>query len=294
MKRVVFLLIISAAFTSACTSTKWVRTTVAEQYTFNVTLEQQQEKGIVIQQKYAHPYEIDISDLEKLMGDLKYIEKSGLMRTEKQSPVFQAVEIDRLAPVLALTLAKADASQRIRFTSFNQGDFLIFSVSRKTEGVIFIEPAGRLNIAFNYINSNRQPSETTAINPNYSSVDPLKIKTSDTTVSATAPFAELHKFETGKQAPMWVVADLEKLKESISPATVPIVKATEEVTPAVAPKVEIKDTPVEKTVPDQASEDLLKEDIKKKLKYLKELLDEGLISEKDYTVKKMELLDKIK
>jgi hypothetical protein len=39
---------------------------------------------------------------------------------------------------------------------------------------------------------------------------------------------------------------------------------------------------------------MLKEDIKNKLKYLKELLDEGLISEKDYTVKKMELLDKIK
>ena len=152
MKRIAVLLIICAAFTSACTSTKWVRTTVAEQYTFNVTLEQQQEKGIFIQQKYAHPYEIDISDLEKLMGDLKYIEKSGLMRKEKLGPVFQPVEIDRLAPVLALTLAKADTNQRIRFTSFNQGDFLIFSVSRKTEGVIFIGPAGRLNIAFNFIN----------------------------------------------------------------------------------------------------------------------------------------------
>jgi len=39
---------------------------------------------------------------------------------------------------------------------------------------------------------------------------------------------------------------------------------------------------------------VLKEEIRNKLKYLKELFDEGLISEKDYTVKKMELLDKIK
>src|SRR5512145_3092343 len=170
MKRIAFLFIISAAFFSACTNTKWVRTTVAERYDFNVTLEQQQEKGTVIQKKFAHPYEIDLSDLEKLMGDLKYIEKSGLMRKEKQSPVFQAAEIDRLAPVLALTLAKADANQRIRFTSFNQGDFVIFSVSRKTEGVVFIEPAGRVNVAFNYINYNRQPSEATAIDPIYSGV----------------------------------------------------------------------------------------------------------------------------
>jgi hypothetical protein len=60
MKRIAFLFIISATFFSACTSTKWVRTTVAEQYDFNVALEQQQEKGTVLQKKFAHPYEIDI------------------------------------------------------------------------------------------------------------------------------------------------------------------------------------------------------------------------------------------
>jgi len=294
MKRISFLLIISAVITSACTSTKLVRTTVAEQYEFNVALEHQQEKGIVIQKNFAHPYEIEISYLEKLMGDLKYVEKSGLMRTEKQSPVFQASEIGRLAPVLALTLAKADASQRIRFISFNQGDFLIFSVSRKTEGVIFIEPAGRLNIAFNFINYSRQPGENTAISPSFSSIDPLKIQTSETTISATVPYAKLHKFETGKDAPMWFVADLEKLKESNSTATLPIIQTKEGPPPAVAPKAEIKDAPFEKTEPIQASEDVLKEEIRNKLKYLKELFDEGLISEKDYTVKKMELLDKIK
>jgi hypothetical protein len=90
---------------------------------------------------------------------------------------------------------------------------------------------------------------------------------------------------------MWVVVDFEKLKASISTATVPIVKATEEVSPAVAPKTGNMGTSVEKTAPAQASEDMLKEDIKNKLKFLKELLDEGLISEKDYNAKKMELLD---
>ena len=38
---------------------------------------------------------------------------------------------------------------------------------------------------------------------------------------------------------------------------------------------------------------MLKQDIKIKLRYLKELLDEGLITEKDYNAKKMELLGKI-
>lgn len=293
MKRIAVLLLTSAVFTSACTSTKWVRTNVAEQHDFNVALEHYQEKGVVISQNFDHPYEIEISDLKKLMKDLKYNEESGLMNTEKQTPVFQMVEIDRLAPVLADTLAKADTGQRIRFTSFNQGKTWIFSTPQKTEGVIFIEPTERLNIAFNFINSKRESGEAASIDPIYSSTDPLLIKDSVTTLSAIAPYAELHKFETGEQAPMWVVADLEKLKKSNSATTAPIDNTREEAAPDVSPGVGMRSTPVEKTVPDKAPEEMLKEDIKNKLKFLKELLDEGLISEKDYTVKKKELLDKI-
>ena len=301
MKRIAILLIVSAVFFSACTSTEWVQSTVDKQYKYIVTLEQQQKKGITVHQKYEHPYEIDLADLEKLMGGLTYTEKDGLMNKKKQSPVFQAVEIDRLAPVLADTLAKADTSQRIRFISFNQGKALLFSTPRKTAGVVFVESDGRLNIAFNFINSERTPSETTAFYPSYSMVDPLKIKTSDTPISSATHSVKLHEFETGKRAPMWVVADLEKLTESISTTTVPIIKTTDEVPTAVAPKTETPgtsvaetpDTTVRKTVPVQVPEDMLKEDIKNKLRYLKELLDEGLISKTDYNAKKIELLDKI-
>jgi len=108
------------------------------------------------------------------MGDLQYTEKAGLMNNIKQRPVFQQTEIDRLAPVLAATLAKADAGQRLRFISFNQGQTAIFSESRKTEGVVFIDSTGRLNFAFNYINAKRLPSETSAIYASYAEVDPTK------------------------------------------------------------------------------------------------------------------------
>ncbi|MBC2715365.1 MAG: SHOCT domain-containing protein [Desulfobacteraceae bacterium] len=293
MKRITVLLIISAAFFSACSSSKWVRTTVVKQRDFIVNLEQRQEEGIIIQQNYEHPYKLGLPDLEKLMGDLTYVEQIGLMNTDKQNPVFQAVEIDRLAPVLADTLAKADATQRIRFTSFNRGKALIFSVSRETEGVIFIESGKRLNIAFNFINSEIDPTETNVYPSSHSKVDPLKIKTSYATISPTDPYAELHKFESGEQSPMWVVADLEKLKEAINTEPVPIGEVKEEAPPAAAPESKSANTETEKTTPAQASENLLQQDIKDKLKYLKELLDEGLISEKDYNAKKMELLDKL-
>ena len=52
--------------------------------------------------------------------------------------------------------------------------------------------------------------------------------------------------------------------------------------------------PAAPAAPAPAGEDLLKEDIRNNLRYLKELLDEGLISEQDYAAKKMELLKKIK
>jgi len=293
MKRIFALLILSTVFCSACTSTKWVRTSVAKEYDFTVALEQLTEKGAIVPQTHEQPQGIDPAELKKVLGDLIYTEKAGLMSKSKLSSVFQQTEIDRLTPVLAATLAKAEAGQRLRFISFNQGQSVIFSESQKTEGVVFVDPAGQLNIAFNYVNAKRLPNETSAIYSNYSEIDPLKITTSDTPLSAPAPYAELHQFETGEPAPMWVVADLGKLKESISTGTVPVVKAKEEIPPTAAPKTETVVTPVEITAPASASDDMLKTDIKNKLKYLKELLDEGLISAKDYEAKKKELLDKI-
>ena len=293
MKRTAVLLIITAAFLSACTNTKWIRTTAVKQYDFSVVVEQQQENGENVLQEYTQPYEIDLADLKKLMGDLTYTEKVGRGSAEKQNPVFQSVEIDRLAPVLMETLARAEANQRVRFTSFNQGKALMFSVPRKTEGVLFVESDGRLNVAFNYINSARQPSETSAIYHNDSRVNPLKIETSDTPILSFPPFMELHKFESGKQAPMWVVVDLKKIKESTITATVPLIKVSEKVPPTVVPTTETLDTSVENAAPTQSPEDMRKENIRNSLRYLKELLDEGLISEKDYEAKKNELLDKI-
>ena len=293
MKRIFALLILSTVFCSACSSTKWVRTSVAKEYDFTVALEQFTEKGAIVPQTHKQPQGIDPAELKKVLSDLIYTEKAGLMSKSKLSSVFQQTEIDRLTPVLAATLAKAEAGQRLRFISFNQGQSVIFSESRKTEGVVFVDPAGQLNIAFNYVNAKRLPNEASAIYSNYSEIDPLKITTSDTPLSAPAPYGELHQFETGEPAPMWVVADLGKLKESINTGTVPAVKATEEIPPAAAPKTETVLTPAENVAPAAAPDDMLKTDIKNKLKYLKELLDEGLISAKDYDAKKKELLDKI-
>ena len=291
MKRIFILLTMAIVFLPACSNTRWIRTPVIKNRDFIVTLEQRQVEGNIIGQAYEHPYHIDLPVLKTLMGDLTYIEEVGLMGKEEEMPVFQAVEIERLAPVLADTLTKADASQRIRFRSFNRGKGLIFSVSRETEGVIFIQPNNQLNIAFNFINSEIDFNEAPTVPSSYSLMDPLKIKNSATTIHPSAAYATLHQFETDKPAPMWVIADLEKIKKTAGEKPLPMIEDKKEIVPAAAPESEMTKTAVETPAP--AADDKL-EDIKNKLKYLKELLDEGLISEKDYDAKKAELLDKIK
>jgi hypothetical protein len=306
MKKIAVLLIIVMAFLCACNSNKWQRKTVVKQRDFIVTLEQHQVDGKIVYKKYNHPIQLDPADLKRLMQDLTYIEEAGFIGEAKENPVFQAVEIDRLAPALADALANADDSQRIRFSSSNQGKAFIFSVSRETEGVLFIEPGAHLNIAFCGINSEIDPTDTNAYPPDFSRIEPLRIKASGTTIVPTAPYARLHEYENAKSAPMWLIADLEKLKESINksvstievkeeapPTNVAPAPSTDPVVPVISPEPVIQKTEAKKTMPVQTPESAIQKDIKNKLKYLKELLDEGLISEKDYNAKKEELLDKI-
>ena len=63
--------------------------------------------------------------------------------------------------------------------------------------------------------------------------------------------------------------------------------------PAAVPMTAPAAVPVEKNATIAAGEEVLRQDIKNKLKYLKELFDEGLISERDYQGKKQDLLNKI-
>jgi hypothetical protein len=299
MKRIAALLIVTAVLVAGCAGSKWVQTDVIKQHEFVVVLEQRQDQSAAGQLKYGQPYQLDVAELKILLGELSYIEKAGLKNKSKQSPVFQPAEVDRLAPVLAETLAKADASQRLRFISFNLEPAVVFSVSRKTEGVVFVGADGRLNIAFNYVNANRHANETSAMFSKPAVNDPLSITNAESILTAPDAYAELHELQTGRQAPLWVVVDLVKLRAAINAGTVPTVKAPAAAvpaaaSPALASPVGATGTPVQAAAPAAAAAaELRQEEVKGKLKFLKELLSEGLISEQDYNAKKLELLDKI-
>jgi len=305
MKRFAVLFFFSAFFLSACGTARWVPSPVLKEKNIIISMEQRQENGQIVAQKYDHPYTVDLLEFKKLLEDVTYVEQIGFLGKEEKKQVFQAIEINRLASVLANTLTKIDASQRIRFTSFNKGKGWLFSIRRKTEGVIFIKHDGRLNMAFNHINFEINPNDANTLPPDFSRLDPLKIMTSDTPLIPTPTYAELHQFENGTPAPMWLIADLEKLDKATENAPITIIEVVDEAPPAIsksevlmpsaAPSEELPDDitgTVEKT-PVQSTDNALQKDIKNKLKYLKELRDEGLISEQDYNTKKTELLNKI-
>lgn len=334
MYKIPTLIILSVLLLYGCAANKWVRTPVAKEYDLSVVLEQPQDHEQSVAQRQGQTPAIDLAELKKLLGDLSYTEKAGLMSKGPQAAaVFQQEEIDRLAPVLAASLVKVDTSQRLRFISFNKGQGALLADSRKTEGVVFFDPAARFNIAFNYINARRLPSESSAIYVSFAAVDPLSITTSDTPLQETLAYAELQRTQGGESAPMWLAVNLDRLRAALqaapppapspmpagkaseavpsapaakaapemapatapapAPSPVPAGKTTEAATPPPAAKAAPEMAPATRPAPAPSPQEQLQQEIRSKLKYLKGLLDEGLISTQDYEAKKSELLRKL-
>ncbi|MFZ2630695.1 MAG: SHOCT domain-containing protein [Desulfosalsimonadaceae bacterium] len=295
----IFITGIMLLFSTACGTARWVRTPVLEGSRTTVNLEYRVEKDQILPQHYDHPYRMATLDVAKLLGDLVYTERGVLIGGDKETPVFQAEEIEALAPALTDALAKATPDERIHFISFNKGGGLLFKNTRKTEGILFVEPKGRINLAFGLINADVMDADSEDSPQIYTNSDPLKIRYADTAL-VPAAYAVMKDLETGKPAPMWVVADAVKLAEAVAsapkptpaivtpspaPAPAPVSAAPEKAAkPVIAPQ------PATPAVTPQAA---TQEDIKNKLKYLKDLYEGGLISEPEYAAEKKKLLDKI-
>ncbi|RJP93675.1 MAG: SHOCT domain-containing protein [Desulfobacteraceae bacterium] len=305
-----FTIIAMAGLLSACGAARWVRTPLLEGSRTTVNLEHRVEKDQITPQHYNHPYKMPLQDVGKLLGDLAYNEKAVLLGRQNETPVFQAIEIATLAPALTDALTKASPDQRIQFTSFNKGGGLLFKNTRKTEGVLFVEPKDRINLAFNLINEDVVTAESQDSPQMYTNSDPLKVRFSDTVLIPNASYTDIKQFDNGKPAPMWVVADAGKLKEAVAsapkPAPAPVVIAPEKpiiapfiqtsppVTPAPKPVMEPKPATAAPPAPAGAvPQETNQQDIKNKLQYLKELYESGLITEPEYQAEKKKLLDKI-
>jgi hypothetical protein len=222
-----------------------------------------------------HPVDIDLMTLARILGDLSYSEKTFVTRDEKELPVFQETEVDRLVTVLSGALGSAGENQRVVFTSFNKGGGLLFEKQRKTEGLMFVDGKGHLNIAFSEINKELPNDEKAAASVKQPVINTLEVRVSRTPLVTSHDYIHPQFQEDGKPYPMWISIDLTAMEKcrknnfsgsSRCPAS------------------------IHQHPPNPTN----REDLRSRLQYLKSLFDEGLISEQEYDESRRKLIDTIR
>ena len=305
MKRLSFLLgiLVIASLISGCSS-RWVRSPVVDQKNIAVDLEHQEIKGRVVEKQFSHPFEIDPKDLEIFLGQLEYFDEPALYGDPEKRPLFQSDEVARLGPAIAEALAKATPHQRVRFISYNKGGGLLFKKQRKTRGVVFANAADHFNIAFSLVNYEIRERELQRLSQGPEMLDPLEITSSETPIIAP-DYAYHQKMKNGEEYPLWVVANVNRIKkdtaadaeyqESAVEADQP--KAREKPETAAEPAKAFSEEPpaADKPPADGADDtwETRKQEIRNKLEYLKELYESDLIDAKDYDTQKKKLLDQL-
>lgn len=272
MKKSVIAVVCAVFFlATGCGGPRWAYSVVEESRNQVIRIQHTLEDGRVDAQGYRHPADVDAESMAYFLGELFYLERDlPVIGERKKNPVFQAGEIGRLAPALSRALREADEDGRVAFTSFNTGGGLVFERRRRTDGVVFVDPENRINIAFSWINTELPTDDAEAAALGEPPDNPLVIKEARTPLKTDDSAIHPVMRADGRPYPMWVMADLSGLE-------------------AAAPDAagsEPKSHP--------ATEKHHREAIRSQLEYLRDLHEDGLISDKDYEEKRKELIDAIR
>ncbi|MBS3754997.1 MAG: SHOCT domain-containing protein [Desulfobacterales bacterium] len=268
---------------------------------FIVKLQQKMKDGRPVAQSYSHPADIGTENLAWFFNDLSYMTTPRLLSDSEERPVFQNREINRLAPAVSRALKNADATQRVHFTSFNYSRGLLFQKRRITQGTLFVDAGGNFNIDFSWINQEVNLDDQPKGRSEFNQGDSIGVAESDTPVLANRPYIRHHRGENGKADPMWIqapVEDIRRVAEGVKPAGKKQVQESAGETSA-AEKPEQKKPGKEKTPeahkpgPEEPAGDweTRKEGIRDRLEYLKDLYEDGLITESEYQDQKQEILE---
>ncbi len=290
-------LILTAALIAlaGCSTGRWVQTRVdatKEHDHVEVYLEHRVEQDAIVPQGFEHPFAVGERDLGLVLcGLLRW--NSHILASDEVVRVFEPTEVAALAPALSAALDAATPDQRIRFISYDWRGGILKSNKRITQGVFFVEPGGRFNIAFQEIDEVIRPNDYAQIGRERTFGEPTKITTS------TRPLAERNWLTIQKRPqgdgvyPLWCVVDLDKARAEIAGmATGRSGRSPEISAPPPAERTPEKADQTDPTEESKSSEENLKAAaVREKLRALKEMLEEGLITEEDYEQKKAQLLD---
>lgn len=252
-----------APMIAGCTTKNWCRSEAIKYTKFvSVEIERLADGGNPADPGYAHPARVPEDKVRRLFETLTY-EREG-----KRKVTVRSDGTDVLARAIVTGLARCDATSRVRFNVQNPGEKeFILSNPTTTRGVVFVKPAGVLNVAFQAVD------HLYDFHDDADWLDPTRGP--DVPENLVLPeSARFHVAKDGSVNTMWF--------------TYPV-GDTAPASPAAAPA----ESPPEKAKPETSSaEKLTSEQTLDRLRYLEELREKGLISEEKYRQERKRLLEK--
>ena len=243
--------------------------------------EELDENGNVIKKNYNHPYYFTAGGLTNILSSIFYTQKNLMLGTKGKQRLYQKAELQVIIPPILSAFSMANDSQ----------DILVFSTVDKvlladaqSYFSMFISN-NELNIVFSDILNKKSVNDGRAFRKNNKAKfkDPFEVKRSGRW--NLIPM-EGQRFAPGHQN--WLIFDLSSNLFGVagngsSNNANNNPSQTDSRSRTIERKVRTSNNFIEKTEKYQ--------DVRDKLKELKVLSDEGLISDEDYELKKKELLN---
>jgi hypothetical protein len=247
--------------------------------------EELDEQGNVIKKTFNHPYYFTGSGLANILSSIYYNQKSLIKGSTGRRKLFREEELQSIIPPIISAFTMATDSQ----------DILVFSTSdkvlladRQSYFSMFISD-NDLNIVFSTIQSKKNLTDGRAFRKSNKDKfkDPMDVKRSS--YWSLVPMGG-QRLASGRQN--WLIIDLSSnLFGVASTDNADISDNINDNSIQAGSNVRAIEKKV-RTDKDFIAETKKYQGVREKLRELKGLRDEGLISEKDYEVKKKELLNK--
>lgn len=261
---------------------KIVGAVIQDQETSVEIREEVDGNGNVIMKGFNHPYYFAEEGLSNILSSIYYKEK-GMLRGSGRRKLFRSEELQKIVPAIINAFSMATDSQ----------DILVFSTSHKVLlsdrqsyfSMFIVE--NELNIAFSTINSKKSLNERKSYRLGNKSKlkDPLTVKKGTIGMLSYWSLVPMGGQRLRKGYDTWLIVDMTNDLYGLASAD----DTDSGLTPASGSMKGIQ----QRVAADSnfANEKKKYQNVREKLRELKSLKDDGLISEEDYDEKKQELLN---
>lgn len=247
------------------------------------------KKGNKKLRPFEHPVQFSEEAMDRYLASLRYFRPefySFSGKTGKEWDLLSAEERAVIVPHLVKAFAEATPEQWVDFSISGYRGSLLVGSYRQSDGVMFVKD-GELNIVFRNLALKKSPSETTP------RTDPTKSYTARVRIVAGPGQRLLPETRRGKagEKANWVLMSAKEappMASAVSPEPEP-----EEPVPSATPPdqpVPAQPTVSPETSPTPPAASPAKPSRRERLRELKELYDEGLITREEYLQKREEVL----